>query len=135
MSDRLVLVDSSAWITHFTMPHAALSHGLAHLLSAHRAALNDVIRLEVLTGARDEAQYAQLEDALQGLRVLPLSDTVWRRAERLRFDLRREGYLIPVPDVLVAACAITYDCDLLHADRHFTAIAKFAPLSIYRATP
>jgi len=89
--------------------------------------------MEVLTGALHEAQYAQLADTFQGLHLLPLTDAVWRRAERLRFELRQKGSLIPVPDVLIACCALLYDCELLHTDRHFDAIAKLTPLRVHHA--
>ena len=76
MSNRLVLVDSSVWISHLIGRHHAISQALDDLLTAHRAATNAVVRVEVLTGARDEAQYAELEDAFRGLHVLSLSDAV-----------------------------------------------------------
>ncbi len=107
---------------------------MADLLRVHRIAINDVVRLEVLTGALNEAQYAELADTFLGLHVLPLSDAIWRRAERLRFELRQKGHLVPVPDVLIASCALIYDCELVHADRHFDAVARVTPLSIYQVT-
>lgn len=132
MSRRLVLADSSVWISHLTGQEKGASAALGELLHAHRVAVNEVIRLELLTGAKDEAQYAQLDDAMRGLHGLPLTGAVWGRAERLRFELRRKGHLVPVPDALVASCALLYDCELLHADRHFDRIARFAPLRIHR---
>lgn len=105
---------------------------LEDLLRTHRVATNEVVRLEVLTGAMDEAQYAELADTFEGLHVLPLSGAIWKRAERLRFDLRRRGHLIPVPDVLIACSALIYGCELLHADRHFDLMARFTPLRIFQ---
>ena len=131
MSKRLVVVDSSVWVSHFAGPTTAASRCLDDLLRGNRVAVNSIIRVEILTGALHEAQYAELEDTLRGLRVLQLSDAVWRLAERLRFQLRQAGRLIPVPDVLIACCALLYDCELLHADRHFDWIARAAPLRIY----
>lgn len=131
MSRRLVLIDSSTWISHFSQTPTRASHAIDNLLRRHLAAVNPVIRLELLTGAVHEAQYAELEEALQGLHVLPISDAVWRRAERLRFQLRQTGHLIPVPDMLIACCAMVFDCELLHADRHFTLMARAAPLRVY----
>jgi predicted nucleic acid-binding protein len=132
MSKRLVLVDSSAWVSHLTGQVNAAAQAIDELLLTHRAAVNAIIRLEVLTGARDEAQYAELEDAFRGLHELPLSDAIWRRVERLRFQLRQAGRLIPTPDVIIACCALVYDCELLHADRHFDLMAHSAPLKVYR---
>ncbi len=132
MSNRLVLADSSVWVAHLTGQTTAAARSIGELLEANRLATNAVVRLELLTGARDEAQYAELEDALKGLHELPLSDAIWRRAERLRFELRGRGALIPVPDVIIACCALIYDCELLHTDRHFDLIARAMPLKIYR---
>ncbi len=133
MSERLVLIDSSIWVSHLSNRPLAAARAVQELLQSNRAAVNPIIRIEVLTGARDDAQYAELDDALRGLHHLPLSEAVLRRAERLRFELRQRGRVIPVPDILIASSALIYDCDLLHADQHFTFIAHATPLKLYRA--
>ena len=133
MSNPLVLVDSSAWIAHLTDQPSEIASEIADiLLPAHRAAINAVVRIEVLTGASNEAQYTELEERLSGLPFLGLTESVWRLAERARFELRTKGVLISVPDIVIAACAIAYGCELLHLDRHFDLIAKHAPLKIYK---
>lgn len=133
MSKRLVLIDSSIWVSYLSRQPLAPARAVQELLQDNRAAVNPIIRIEVLTGARDETQYAELDDALRGLHQLPLSDAILRRAERLRFELRRRGRVMPVPDILIASSALIYDCDLLHADQHFTFIAHTIPLKLYRA--
>ncbi len=134
MSNQLVLVDSSAWVSYFTGQRHTESTAIEPLLLAHRVAINEVVRLELLTGARDEAQYAELDDTLQGLHRLAMSGAVWRTAERLRFELRCNGHVVPVPDVLIASSALLSGCELLHADRHFNLIARFTALKLHRAT-
>ncbi|MBI3333422.1 MAG: PIN domain-containing protein [Candidatus Omnitrophica bacterium] len=131
MSERLVLVDSSAWIRYLSDRGSAHAHSIGKLLADHRVAINPVIRVELLTGAKDERQYAQLEDAFEGLHALDVTDPVWKRAERLRFELRRSGHLVPVPDAVIACCAVIYGCGLLHADRHFERIAQAIGLKIH----
>lgn len=131
MSERLVLVDSSVWITHLLGRSGAHAHAARDLLLDNRIAINAVIRLELLTGACDETQYAELEGALDGLHFLELTAAVWRRAERLRFQLKRQGHIVPLPDVVIASCALIYNCELLHADRHFDRIAHATALRIH----
>ena len=131
MSNRLVLADSSIWVSHLTGQRTVVSEAMGPLLQTDRVAITDVVRLEVLTGALNDAQYAELSDTFQGLHLLPLSDAVWRRAERVRFELRRKGHVVPVPDVLIACCALLHDCELLHADRHFDVIARLIPLTMH----
>jgi len=128
MSERLVLVDSSVWITHLLGRSGAHAHAARDLLLDNRVAINAVIRLELLTGARDETQYAELEGTLDGLHFLELTAAVWRRAERLRFQLKRQGHIVPLPDVVIASCSLIYNCELLHADRHFDRIAHATAL-------
>jgi len=131
MSERLVLVDSSVWITHLLGRSGAPAHAARDLLLDNRVAINAVIRLELLTGARDETQYAELEGTLDGLHFLELTAAVWRRAERLRFQLKRQGHIVPLSDVVIASCALIYHCELLHADRHFDRIAHATALRIH----
>jgi len=38
----------------------------------------------------------------------------------------------PVPDAVIACCAVVYNCGLLHADRHFERISQSMALKIYR---
>ncbi len=130
----IVLIDSSAWISYFLGQPSRGAQSVKRLLQAHRVATNAIVRIELLTGARDEAQYAGLDDTLAGLHGLELTPAVWRRAERLRFDLRRGGHLVPLTDVVIACCALAYDCQLLHLDHHFEYIAHATPLKIYRPT-
>ena len=131
MSERLVLVDSSVWIAHLLGRSGAHAHAARDLLLDNRVAINAVIRLELLTGARDETQYAELEGTLDGLHFLELTAAVWRRAERLRFQLKRQGHIVPLPDVVIASCALIYHCELLHTDRHFDRIAHATALRIH----
>ena len=131
MSDRLVLVDTSAWLAVFR------AHGLKAevdtLQAANRIAINWLIRAELLAGAKDDQDYGRLNDELHGLHQLDLRDDVWQEAARLRFRLRRRGLLLPLADTTIAGCAMVYDCELLHADRHFDVIARATPLKIFHA--
>lgn len=132
MNDQLILIDSSIWIEYLAERGAPIGNTVAGLLKEHRVATNDVIRMEILTGARDEKQYNDLSDRWEGLHYLPMTAPVWRRAERLRYDLRKKGHLIPVADALIASSAIAHNCALLHSDRHFNQIAKASPLKIFK---
>ncbi len=129
-----VLVDSSAWVAFFRDEQHDPHHPLRLLAGEKRLATNWVIRLELLTGAMSEADYRSLEGQLRDLRELQLTEDVWASAARLRWILRRQGALFSVPDIVIASCAMAYDCELLHTDRHFDLIAKHAPLKIYKSS-
>jgi predicted nucleic acid-binding protein len=128
-----VLVDSSAWVAFFRDQPPDPRHPILQLGEEKRLATNWCIRVEVLTGARAETELAQLDRRLQALHHLTLSDEVWAQTARLRWGLRRRGLTLPTIDVAIACCAMAYDCELLHADRHFDLIARHTPLRIYKA--
>ena len=128
----MVLVDSSAWIEFFLHFQHEPTHPLHALGEEQRLATNWVIRVEILTGVKDEVAYAQLDKELRALRQLPLTEDVWERAARLRWELRRRGVRVAVPDMVIACCAIEYECELFHLDHHFDVIAHHAPLKLYR---
>jgi predicted nucleic acid-binding protein len=134
MSERLILIDSSAWIGFLSAESKSRFDAIEKLLLAHRIAINPVIRLELLTGAKDDSQYRELRDSFNGLHMLELIEPVWELADELRYRMRKKGALIPVPDLLIACTALAYGCELMHQDRHFDAIARSTPLKILRVT-
>jgi len=130
----LVLVDSSAWVEFFLDASPSPTHPLLQLGEEKRIATNALIRVEVLTGARDETNYKFLEQRLQELHELPLTEEVWQQAAHLRWALRRRGLNLPTVDVVIATCAMAHECEVLHADRHFALIARHTPLKVYKPT-
>lgn len=126
MNDGIVLIDTSAWVDFLHDPSPALESRLERLLDQDRVATTPIVRLELLTGARDQPQFRELKEFIQGVHLLPLKTSVFDTAEALRFDLRMtEGTTIPVPDVLIAASAVHFECALLHFDSHFDLIEKY----------
>ena len=133
MSEPLVLIDSSAWIASLTgQPQAITQEVSENLIPSQRAAINELTRLEILTGARDDGHFAELQEQLLGVHVLPITESVWRLAERTRFALRRKGLRTSVPDIVIASCAMVYGCELFYLDEHFDFIARHAPLRVYK---
>ena len=52
--------------------------------------------------------------------MLPLTGSIMERFGKLRYDLRRQGQLIPDLDLLIAATAIDHDVALATRNRrHF----------------
>ncbi len=90
-----------------------------------------MVMLELLGGVRTERQYNELSEELDALQYLP-TDLAWPEAWRLSFELRRHGVTVPSADVLIASVAIEHRCVLLHADEHFTLIAKHSKLLTLR---
>ncbi len=111
---RLLLIDKSAYVRGG--PDADLDGELC---------LCAVSRLELLFSARSPADYARLEDDLEHFRELRMDAETFATANTAQRDLARNGrHRIPVPDLLIAACAQQHAADIVHVDRHFDVLAS-----------
>jgi len=93
-----------------------------------RVAMCAVVRTELLIGARDPAAYALLIELLAGVRDVPISEDVWTEATRLGFEMRKQGVLIPLPDLLIAVSAIRSGRVLWHVDAGYERIRHLSSL-------
>ncbi len=132
MDTTLCLIDTSIWIEVLPPGRAAqdLRERVRTLVAAQQALTTGVVRQELLHGARNEAEYGELADALDALPMLPTDEETWRRAARLGYELRRRGLTIPSTDLLIAAVAIQANAVLIHRNRHFDTIASHFPLRV-----
>ena len=130
LPSELVLVDTSAWIEFFRGTNHPAVPALDRLLFDDQAAITGVIRAELLQGARTEAQKAALARQLAALHQLPDPSDLWDRVALLGYALRRQGYEVRIPDLVIAAVALANDVPVLALDAHFPAIAKVSSLRL-----
>jgi hypothetical protein len=123
--NKPVLIDSSIWVDYFNKARTTTTSKVQTLIRKNQAVINPIIRLEILTGAKSKKQFNNLSDFLLGLTSLKIDKKVYGQAEQLRFEMRKAGFTIPIPDVLIASTAITFDCPLLNCDEHFDVIARY----------
>lgn len=126
-----MLIDTSVWISAIRGEAPVLAL-VDELLVTRRAATNHLIVTELLVGARTSQEYEELRDDLAALPHLTLPEDIWEEGARLGFELRRKGVSIPLPDLIIAACAIVHRCDLWFHDQDFSLIARHAPLKMYQ---
>lgn len=128
----MVLVDSSAWIEGFRRKgDLRVKLALEGLLEAYEAQWCAPVRLEVIGGARKEER-AMLGHYFSVIPYRPCQNDDWDRAVALAWKLRGHGLSVPWLDVLIAAIAIHDGTRLFATDNHFQAIARHAPLMLYR---
>lgn len=83
-----------------------------------------VTRLEVLFSARSPVEYAAREEDLTEFRDLRMDVHTFAIAEGAQRELARSGQQrVPMPDVLIAACAQQHGAGVLHVDRHYDTLA------------
>ncbi len=128
-----MLVDSSAWVeflratgsTAHLRVRSALQDGLD-------LATTDVIVMEILAGARDEADGERLRRLLYGLDFLAVEGPADYESAAELYRLCRRGGETPrrLNDCLIAAVAIRGGAELLCEDADFAVIARHSPLRL-----
>jgi predicted nucleic acid-binding protein len=116
----LILLDKSAYV-----------RGAGDALDGELC-LCAVTRLELLDSARSADDYERLEDDLASFRDLRMDAETFVVATVAQRELAAKGrHRVPIPDLLIGACAQQHGADVAHVDRHYDVLAEvlaFAPL-------
>ena len=114
LSRRLLLVDKSAWV-----------RGAAVADVEGDLCLCAVTRLEILYSVRSAADYEALDGVLGVFRDLRVDADTFAAAQVGQRELARAGrHRVPLPDLLIAACAQQHSAGVLHVDRHFALLTE-----------
>ncbi len=129
MPNKLVLIDTSAWLFALRKDFLPeIKDRIDNLLKDNLVLTTGIIRLELLGGTKTESEYERLRNRLMVLDSIETDKSLWDMASDLAFKLRRKGVKIPYTDILIAACALSAGCNILHADNHFDIIAQHSNL-------
>jgi predicted nucleic acid-binding protein len=129
------LADKSALTRRETRPE--VREVLEPLLVAGEIATCGIVDLELLYSARDRATYRALVEALPGMPRAPLDEDAVDRALSVQAMLaeRSQHRAVPLPDLLVAACAEAAGLTVLHYDADFDRIAELTGQSTQWIVP
>jgi predicted nucleic acid-binding protein len=120
---RLLLADKSA-----------LERATPQTLELGEICLCAVVRLEMLYSARSAQEYQKIEESLAAFRDLRMDAETIATAASAHRELGQQGrHRVPIPDLLIAACAQQYQAEVLHVDRHYETLATvlaFKPLRL-----
>ena len=118
------LADKSALTRRETRPE--VRDVVEPLLLAGRIATCGIVDLELLFSAPDPGTYTELAKVLRALPRVPVTDLAVDRALEVQGLLaaRSQHRAVPLPDLLVAACAERAGLVLLHYDADFDRIAE-----------
>jgi predicted nucleic acid-binding protein len=127
----MILVDSSVWIAHLRGQTTPATVKLEAAAEREPLLVGDLILLEVLQGARNEAQAARIERALRQYAIVPLlDDGLAARAARNYRRLRDLGVTIrKTADIIIGTFCIEHRHALLHDDRDFAPMEKHLGLT------
>jgi hypothetical protein len=99
---------------------------LEPLLLSGEVATCGIVDLELLYSATGRASYRAVAEALRGMPRVAVEDASVERALEVQAMLaeRSQHRAVPLPDLLVAACAERAGLAVLHCDTDFERIAK-----------
>jgi len=95
------------------------------LLRAGDIATCGIVDLELLYSATGPGAYEALADALRGMPRVPIDDRTLARAQEVQGKLaaRSQHRAVPLPDLIIAACAEHAGLTVLHYDADYDRIA------------
>jgi len=124
----VILVDTSAWVEFLRDTGSAVCRRVDAELAGDLATC-DVVRMEVLAGARDEAHLRALRGLLARATDLEVRPTHYESAATLYRACWRGGETPRrLVDCLIAAVAIDAGVGILHADGDYEVVARHTPL-------
>jgi len=103
---------------------SALERATPETLELGEICVCAVVRLEMLYSARSP-DYMKIEDNLSVFRDLSVNAETIRTAVTAHRELGQKGrHRLPIPDLLIAACAQQHQAAVLHVDRHYDVLAE-----------
>ena len=127
----VILIDTSAWIEFLRNTGSTVCNLVDELLS-EEIAICDVVRMEVLAGARDESHLLSLRRLLARPMLIPTETVDYEDAAALYRRCRRRGATVrKLVDCLIASSAIRAGVPILHNDADFDVLARHTELRVY----
>ncbi len=129
----MIVVDTSVWIGHFRNEASSAVAKLRSLPNLNDVIVGDVILLECLQGARDEAHATRLETALRAFQIAPMLDADLAVEGARHYRALRATGLTPrkTIDVVIASFCLKHGHHLLHQDRDYDPFAQHLGLKTY----
>src|SRR5690606_2342045 len=114
----MILVDSSVWISNLRNTPTPAARKLRSIENTEEILIGDLILLEVLQGARDEAHAARLEREMREFNIARMldEDLAIRAARNYRTLLVKGVTVRKTMDVIIATFCIENGHRLLHED-------------------
>ena len=117
----MLLIDSTIYVDWFRR-RIEPREIIEPWIRARALAICGVIRAEVIRGvisARQKARVAELFDALE---EAPTDAALWEDAAELAWTLDRKGIVLPLTDIVIAACARRSNAVVVTGDDRFSKI-------------
>ena len=128
------LVDTSAWIEYLRKTGSDTNIEMRNVLT-RRHHICDAVTMEILSGARDDANAQTLKRLLSRATVIETKPIDYQNAASIYRACRQVGITVRTQiDCLIAAIAIRTGTPILHQDPDFNAIAQITKLKMHSAS-
>ena len=125
-----IIVDTDVLIDYFSGAGPA-AEAVAKLLAEDRLAVTTLTLFELACGVRTKEQLGDLELLTQAALVVALDSYAALKAGAVYRELRAQGKLIGVTDLLIAGCCLATGMALLSRNlEHFGRVRKLKLLSL-----
>ena len=129
MSD--ILVDTSVWLDFFKVKDSPYGETLDRLLEEERVCTTDLIKAEIIPGARTPKQFRELKDYFNALPLANEPASLWEEIMEAQFRLKRRGINgISIPDLMIAVVAKANEKVIFTKDRDFQRIQRALPIEL-----
>ncbi len=118
-----IIVDTSAWIEYFKN-NTTFVKFIEENLYIDSIFITGPIISELLQGTKTEKELDLLLYSIKAVPFIECSYDDWVSAGQLSFNLRKNGKIIPLTDLLIAVIALKNDAKVLTLDNHFKEIPK-----------
>jgi predicted nucleic acid-binding protein len=126
----MTMIDTSAWVEFLRYTGSPVCDRVDALLEGEVAVCEPVV-MELLAGARSEAQLGDLRRLMARCVTLPTASVDYEMAPAIFRQCRRGGKTPrKMMDCLIAAVAIRNEVALLHHDQDFAVIASSTALMV-----
>lgn len=128
----MIAVDSSIWIAHFRNVESKTVRVLRSLFGETELLVGDIVLLEVLQGARDEAHAVRIARELNEFNIVRMLDEeiAVQAAQNYR-ALRGKGVTMrKTVDLIIGTFCIEHGHTLLHGDRDFEPMRTYLGLQV-----
>ena len=123
MSD--ILVDTSVWLEFFRVRDSLYGEALDHLLEEERVCTTNLIKAEIIPGARTPKQFRELKGYFNALPLAAEPASLWEEIIEVQFQLKRKGINgISIPDLIIAVVAKANLKVVFTKDRDFQRIQR-----------
>jgi predicted nucleic acid-binding protein len=124
-----ILIDSSAWIEYFKVYENFLF--IDDLIDNNTLCTNDLILTELLPSIIHKKEH-HLADLLNTIAKYDIVIDWQELQEYQKINLKHGNNNIGIADLIIAQNSIQNNLKIVSADKHFSTMAKYLPLEIYK---